>query len=81
MKLGELFLVAMGQSSLEQGMLDAGGNNKDNQDEGKGSRGIGVSLLGSMRSETPALRERGLVEQMEEEVREAGLGGWFNGMD
>ena len=37
--------------------------------------------MGSMRSETPALRERGLVEQMEEEVREAGLGGWFNGMD
>ena len=39
-----------------------------------------VSPLGSMRPEMPALRERGLVEQMEE-AREAGLGGWFNGMD
>ena len=33
-----------------------------------------------MRPATPAPRERGLIEQMEE-VREAGLGGWFNGED
>ena len=34
-----------------------------------------------MRPSTPAPRERGLIEQMEEEAREAGLGGWFNRMD
>ena len=28
---------------------------------------------------TPALRERGLIKQMEEEVATAGLGEWFNG--
>ena len=80
-ELGELFLVVIGQSSLEQGTSDAGGNNEDDQDRGEGSGGVGVSLLGSMRPETPAPRKRGLVEQMEEEAREAGLGGWFNGMD
>ena len=79
-ELGELFLVVMGQSLSEQGTSDAGGDDEDNQDGGEGSGGAGVSPLGSMRPETPALRERGLVEQMEE-VREAGLGGWFNGMD
>ena len=81
MEFGELFLAAMGQSSLEQGTLDAGGNNKDDQGREGGSRGAGASPSGSMRPETPAPWERGLVEQMEEEVREAGLGGWFNGMD
>ena len=80
-ELGELFLAVMGQSSLEQGMLDAGGNDKDDQDGGEGSGDAGASPSESMRLETPALRERGLVEQMEEEAREAGLGGWFNGMD
>ena len=32
-----------------------------------------------MRPETPVLKERGLVEQMEEEAREAGLGGGLTG--
>ena len=81
MELGELFLAAMGQSSLEQGMLDAGGNNEDDQDRGESSGGAGVFPLGSTRPGTPALREEGLVVQMEREVREAGLGGWFNRMD
>ena len=76
-----MFLAVMGQNSSEQGMLDAGGNDEDDQDGGEDNVGVGVSLLGNMRLETPALRERGLVEKMEEEVREAGLGGWFNGMD
>ena len=59
---------------------DPNSNNEDNQDGREGSGGTSVSQLGSLRLETPALRERGLVEQMEE-AREAGLGGWFNGMD
>ena len=70
-----MFLAAMGQSSSEQGTLDAGGDNGDNQDGGVGSGGTGASLLGNTRPPTPSLRERGLVEQMEEEVREAGLRG------
>ena len=80
-ELGELFLAAMGQSLLEQGTSDAGGDNKDNQDGGEGSGGTGAFPLGSTRPGTPALREEGLVVQMEREAREAGLGGWFNGMD
>ena len=79
-ELGELFLAAIGQSSLEAGTWESGRDNKDNQDGGEGSGGAGASPSGSMRLETPAPRERGLVEQMEE-AREAGLGGWFNGMD
>ena len=45
MEFGELFLAAMGQSSLEQGTLDAGGNNKDDQGREGGSRGAGASPL------------------------------------
>ena len=71
----------MGQSLLEQGMLGAGGDNEDDQDGEGDNVGAGVSLSGNMRPPTPAPRERGLVEQMEEEVREAGLGGWFNRID
>ena len=61
-ELGELFLAVMGQSSLEQGMSDAGGNNKDDQGREGGSRGAGASLSGSTRLETPASREKGLME-------------------
>ena len=61
-------------------MLDAGGDNKDNQDMGEDSRDAGASTGGSMRVESPMLREVGLVE-MEREARESGLGGWFNGME
>ena len=59
---------------------DPNSNNEDNQNGGEGSGGTSASLLGSLRPGTPAPRERGLVEQIEE-AREAGLGGWFNGMD
>ena len=81
-ELGELFLVAMGQSSSEQGMLDAGGDDEDDQDGGEGSGGAGASPSGSMRLETTAPRERGLVEQMEEEGRlvlGGGSMGWTRG--
>ena len=60
---------------LDQGTLDADGDNKDDKDGGEGSRGAGAFPLGSTRLETPALREEGLVAQMEKEAREAGLGG------
>ena len=80
-KLGELFLVVMGQSSLDQGTSDAGGDDKDNQDGGEDNGDAGVSLEGSTRVESPVPREVGLVEEMEREVREAGFGGWFNGME
>ena len=60
--------------------LDSGGDRGDNQDGGKGSGEGGAGTLARMRPATPAPRERGLIEQMEE-VREAGLGGWFNGED
>ena len=75
MELGELFLAAINQSSSDQGTSDAGGDDGDDQDGGEDSGDVGASPLGSMGPEVPALREVGLVEQMESEVREAGLGG------
>ena len=65
--LGELFLTAIRQSLSEQGMLDVGGDNKDNQDGGEDRGDTGVSLSGNMRLQTlepliPAPRERGLIE-------------------
>ena len=62
-------------------MSESGGNNEDNQGGDRDNRGAGVSPSGNMRLSTSALRERGLIRQMEEKVREVGLGGWFNGMD
>ena len=75
MELGELFLAAINQSSSDQGTSDAGGDDGDDQDGGEDSGDVGASPSGSMGPEAPALREVGLVEQMENEVREAGLGG------
>ena len=80
-ELGELFLAVMGQSSLDQGTQESDGDNEDNQDGGEDNVGAGASPSGNMRPLTPAPRERGLIKQMEEEVKEAGLGGWFNRMD
>ena len=48
---------------------------------GEDSRDAGASMEGSTRVESPMLREVGLVEEMEREARESGLGGWFNGME
>ena len=56
-------------------------------DGGEGSVGeevnkdSGATTQESMRLLTPTLRERGLIEQMEEEAMEAGLRRWFNGED
>ena len=46
-ELGELFLVVVGQSWLDQGTFDAGGDNEDDQDGGEDSRDIGMFLEGS----------------------------------
>ena len=81
MELGELFLAAMGQSSSDQGTLDVCGNDEDDEDGGEDNGDTGASSGENTRVESPMLREVGLVEEMEREVREAGLGGWFNGMD
>ena len=80
-ELGELFLMVMGQSLLDQGMLDAGGDDKDNQDGGEDNVGAGVSTGESMRRDNPLPREGGLIAAMERDVEEAGAGRWFNGMD
>ena len=72
--------MVMGQSLLDQGMLDAGGNDKDNQDGGEDNVGTGASMEGSMRVESPLPWEGGLIAEMEREAMEAGAGGWFNGM-
>ena len=56
-ELGELLLVVMGQSSLEAGTQESGGDNEDNQDGGEDNMGAGTSLLGNMRPLTPTLRE------------------------
>ena len=74
-ELGELFLAVMDQSLSDQGTSDAGGDDGDDQDGGEDSGDVGASPSGSTRLETPALRKVGLVEQMESEAREAGLGG------
>ena len=71
----------MGESLSDHEMLDASGNNRDDQDGGVGSRGTGASLEGSTRVESPMPREGGLIEGMEREVTEAGAGGWYNGLD
>ena len=73
--------MVMGQSLLDQGMLDAGGNDKDNQDGGEDNVGAGVSTGESMRRDSPLPREGGLIMAMERDVEEAGAGRWFNGMD
>ena len=81
MELGELFLAAMGQSSSDQGMLDVGGNDEDDQDGGEDNVGAGASQEESMRGDSPLLREGGLISAMEREAEEGGAGGWFNRMD
>ena len=67
-------------SSLsEVGTLGASGNGLDDQGGDKDNVVVGVSPQESMRQDSPMPREEGLIEQMEREAMEAGLGGWFNG--
>ena len=60
---------------------ESGGEGEGGSVGGEDSTDIGVTILESSRSLTPAPRESRLIEEMEEEAREAGLGGWFNGED
>ena len=60
-------------------ILDASGDGSDDQGGDKDNSGTGVPTEGSMRRDSPIPREGGLIEEMEREVMEAGLGGWFNG--
>ena len=88
-RLGQVGSVLMGMiegviereegSSSEAGMLDASGNDRDDQDGGMGSGDAGASLEGSTRVESPMPWEVGLITEMEREATEAGVGGWFNG--
>ena len=58
--------------------LGSGRNNEEGLDGGEDRGEGGAPIQESIMLPTPALRERGLIEQMEEEAREASLGGWFN---
>ena len=53
-------------------VLVPSGGDADNVD-------AGVSTEESMRRDSPMPWEGGLIAEMEREVMEAGLGGWYNG--
>ena len=89
-RLGQVALVVMGflegrMEGLEEtsGLSGSGGSDVsgDDQDD-RDSEGIALvaGALGEvMRRDSPMPRETGLIEEMEREAEEAGLGGWFNG--
>ena len=64
-----------GLSSSGAGMLDASGDDQDNQGGDAGNGGAGASLEESMRVGSPMLWEGGLIVEMEREAMEAGVGG------
>ena len=94
-RLGQVRLVVMGflegrlESLMEEesstlslsgvGMLGVSGGGPDDQGGDEGNMGVGGSMEESMRRDSPMLQEGGLIAEMEREVMEAGLGGWFNG--
>ena len=55
-------------------MLESGGDGGEGLAGGEGSRAGGAAIMENVRLSTPALR-RGLIAEMEEEAREAGLRG------
>ena len=74
----EGLLEEEGSNSSGSGGSDASGDDQDDQV----SAGIGLvagALQEVMRRDSPMPRETGLIEEMEREVEEAGIGGWFNG--
>ena len=73
-------MAMLGEESAP-GILGSGGDNKDGLDGDEDRGDSGASIQESVRPPTPALRERGLIKEMEEEAREAGLGGWYNRED
>ena len=78
--LEEMIVAMLGEESAP-GILGSGGDNKDGLDGDEDRGDSGASIQESVRPPTPALRERGLIKEMEEEAREAGLGGWYNRED
>ena len=66
-------------SSSEARTSGASGDGLDDQSGDEDNTDSGASRQASMRGDSPMLREEGLIAQMEREVEEAGLGGWFNG--
>ena len=73
-----------GETDLESSgllMSESGGDGGEGSVGGMVNGEDGVTISANTRPLTPALRERGLIEEMEEEAREAVLGGWFNGED
>ena len=91
--LGQVGLVVMGflegrmeslleeerPSSSEAETSDVSGDGSDDQGGDEDNVGAGASMGESMRRDSPMPREGGLIMEMEREVMEAGLGGWFNG--
>ena len=65
--------------SLEARTSGASGDSPVNQGGDVVNVDVGVSTEESMRRDSPMLWEGGLIAEMEREVMEAGLGGWFNG--
>ena len=88
-RLGQVGSVLMGmiegQMEREATSESSGSGGSDASGEGSDDRvleGVGLvagALAEVMRRDSPMPRETGLIEEMEREVEEAGLGGWFNG--
>ena len=66
-------------SSSKAGMLGASGDGLGDQGGDEDSGDAGASQEESTREDSPMLPAGGLIVEMEREVMEAGLGGWFNG--
>ena len=91
-RLGQVGSVVMGflegrmERLLEEMMSESSGSggsdvSGDDQDDQVSDR-IGLvagALMEVMRRDSLMLRETGLIEEMEREAEEAGIGGWFNG--
>ena len=67
----------MTSSLLGSGGSDASGDDQDDQGGDAVSTVVGESTE-MMRRDSLMLQEEGLIVEMEREVMEAGLGGWFN---
>ena len=77
--LHKLRIAYCRRTESDPGMLGSGGDDKDGSDGGEDRGEGGAPIQESTRPLTPPPRERGLIKQMEEEVREAGLGGGSTG--
>ena len=69
----------MDTSLSEAGMLDASGDDQDDQGGDTVNMDAGASTEESMRRDSLMAQEGGLIAEMEREAMEAGAGRWFNG--